>query len=72
MVCLRTAQAKLIRYFQHGESEEYYDIAADPDEQHNALGDPTQATAILQLHRRLEQTLERVQFAVPDSLADIR
>ncbi len=38
--CLRTADAKLIRYFREGEIEECYDLRNDPDEVHNVIYDP--------------------------------
>ncbi|MCL4543155.1 MAG: sulfatase [Chloroflexi bacterium] len=70
MVCMRTAQAKLIRYFRQGESEEYYDLTTDPNEQHNALDDSAQATTVTELRRRLEQTLRHDHFVLPEPLPD--
>ena len=70
MVCLRTEHAKLIRYFREGQSEEYYDVAADPDERHNLLDDAAHAAAVHQLRERLDHTMEAHEFVLPAPLPD--
>lgn len=71
MACLRTTEAKLIRYFQEGEHEECYDLLVDPDEQHNLLPAQADAPAVASLRRQFDEAMTRYQFVLPPPLPEI-
>ena len=49
---LRTKHWKYIRYPDHPEYEELYDLIDDPEEQHNLAGDPQHAQRLAELRER--------------------
>ena len=52
-------RCRFIRYFRDGQSEEYYDLVADPDERHNLLDAAAHAAAVHQLRERLDHIVKR-------------
>ena len=63
MVCLRTRSAKLIHYLRAGESDEFYDLARDPEERVNVIDDPAYADAVHDLRTQLDIRLQDRQRA---------
>lgn len=65
-LCLRTASQKLIHYLREGEQDEFYDLAADPDERSNGIGDPACAADVARLRGLLDEAREQFQYVMPD------
>ena len=60
--CVRTKDWKFIRYPQHPEYVELFDLQADPEEKRNRAGDPRQAVVLAEMRgncdRRIRELLE--------------
>ncbi len=65
MLCLRTPGEKLIHYLRPGESDEFYDLVADPAEFTNVIDRPEYAERVAFLRRRLEEARRAFGFRVP-------
>ena len=64
-LCLRTPTEKLIHYLRPGESDEFYDLLADPHELTNAIAEPAYAQRVATLRRRLDAARESFAFRIP-------
>ncbi len=66
MQCVRTAKEKLIHYLKDGDTDEYYDLAFDPDERANRINDPEYVDQVASMRELLEEEKVRQQYVVPD------
>lgn len=66
MFCLRGSRFKLIQYHGIWDTDELYDIANDPQETRNLIGDPTQQKRVAEMRQQLHQQLnETGGLAIP-------
>ena len=70
MVCLRTADRKLIHYLRPGESDELYDLQVDPQERSNVIGQGRYAADLATLQERLAQEQRRLGYRLPPKEGD--
>ena len=66
---MRTASAKLIKYPDHPEWTELFDLQADPYETRNLIGDPAAADLKAKMEEVFERESKAVGFHIP-SFAD--
>ncbi|NTW41653.1 MAG: DUF4976 domain-containing protein, partial [Cellulomonadaceae bacterium] len=66
MTAVRTAGAKLIRYTDHPEWSELFDLKADPYETKNLYGEPAAAALRQQLEAEHARLWREVGYRVPD------
>lgn len=69
---VRTERAKLVRYKEHPEWEEVYDLAADPHELKNLARDPAAAALCDELKGEYERQAKAVNWRWPDYASDQR
>ena len=67
-VSLTKGRFKYIRYLAAGEGEEWYDLAADPDELKNLIADKQNAALISRFRRELLNELRRTHAPFVDSM----
>ena len=65
MTAFRTPTAKLVAYPRHAEWTELYDLANDPYELKNLVGDPAHAALEKSMREGHERELQRVGFTIP-------
>ncbi len=65
MVCLRTRDRKLIHYLRPGETDEFYDLAADPEERRNVIDAAHYAADVAALRVRLDDAMRRFAYRQP-------
>lgn len=58
---LRTPESKYIRYLDHPEYEELYDLRVDPLEQHNLASDPARAAELAAWRARCDRAARRAE-----------
>ncbi len=58
---LRTGEWKYIRYLDHPDFEELYDLSSDPHEEHNLAGEAVQAERLQEFRLRCSLAAERAQ-----------
>jgi arylsulfatase A-like enzyme len=66
MTAVRTPTMKLIKYPNHDEWTELYDLATDPYELHNLAQDPSKAELMNQMTSLHQSQAEEVKFTIPD------
>jgi arylsulfatase A-like enzyme len=65
---LRDGRFKYVRYLIPGETEELYDLQADPEELKNLASDPAHADRLAGLRARTIQELRRTEAGFVDAL----
>ena len=60
---IRSERFKYIHRYPYG-PDEFYDLQADPGEEHNLIDDPAMESVILEMRRHMEQWFNR--YADPD------
>ena len=66
MFCLRGSRFKLIQYHGIWDTDELYDIASDPQETRNLIGEPTQQQLVAEMRPQLYQRLKETGgLAIP-------
>lgn len=66
LLAVRTDTAKLIKYPGHDEWTELFDLAKDPYETRNLVGDPQHADLLAKMHAQLEQQVKATGYITPD------
>ena len=69
---LHDGRFKYIRTLIAGETEELYDLVADPDEFHNLAANPDHHTRIRQMRTKLIQELKRTDAGMADHLPPVK
>ena len=69
---LREGKFKYIRYVVDGETEELYDLTADPDELNNLAGDPKLKDQLLGMRAALLEELQRTNAPIADNLPPVK
>ncbi len=70
ILALRSNKLKLIVYPDHPEyGQELYDLASDPDERHNLIGDPAARTELRGLEDALAAAARQFHYRVPTRAA---
>ena len=68
MTGVRTATHKLLKYRDHPEWTELFDLAADPYETKNLFDDPKHADARAKLEKEHERLVKELGYRVPDDV----
>ena len=63
---IRTADYKLIHFYNDVDEWELYDMRRDPQEMHNVYDDPAYATVRAELHEQLRKLQQEVKDTDPD------
>ena len=70
MTGVRTSTHKLLRYRDHPEWTELFDLAADPFETKNQFGNPGHANVRAKLEKEHDRLVKELQYVVPSNVPD--
>lgn len=66
LVAVRTADAKLVKYPDHDEWTELFDLVQDPYETENLAADPARKALLARMLAELDQQVKATQYRIPD------